>query len=166
MYAEVVPRACCRRRLVYRTVLTVCVCSRSFDRTQVTDNGAPYDSSFSTSSLRSRPLTVSLSLCPAAVFVQHRLLSIQNVSSNVELYPFHKHALQCRRVYIPRLTIRTTLHCGRGELLLKQRPLTGLESDPAPRPWSLPWGQFTTCQTLHPKRSPVLYENGLSKGSS
>lgn len=43
---EMVPWACCRRLLVYRTVLTVCVCSKPCDRTQVTDNGVSSSSSF------------------------------------------------------------------------------------------------------------------------
>lgn len=51
-----------------------------------------------------------------------------------ELFVFHKRTLQCQCVYIPCSTIRTTRRCRHRVLLLKQRSLTGLQSDPGPRP--------------------------------
>lgn len=93
---ETVQRACCRRLLVYTAISAVCVCLEPCDRTQVSDNGVSFSSSF----LFIQPLARFLSLlCPAAVFVQLGLLSIQNVRSNTDLYPFHKHTLQYAGVF-------------------------------------------------------------------
>lgn len=73
-YAEMVPQACYRRLLVYRTVLTVCICSKQIIRSLIIES-PPLFCSFN-------PLLIFFLLCPAAVFVQLCLPSIQNVSSN------------------------------------------------------------------------------------
>lgn len=151
-----VPQARCRHRPVYRGVLTVC--QRPCDKTQGSDNGSPSPSSSSSSSSPCSPSSPR-SCFRSASFTSHPQRQLQCR----ELFVFHKRTLQCQCVYIPCSTIRTTRHCTHRVLLLKQRSLTGLQSDPGPRPWSSPWGQFTTCPTLDLKRSLVLYENGVSK---
>lgn len=143
VYVEMVPRARRRHLPVYRGVLAVC--QRPCDKTQVGDNGgpsSPYSSSSSPSSSSSSspcsfdPFSIPLCLPPlAAVFVQHRLLPIQSVSSTAEGRPCFTSAHYNASVFtFPHSTIRTTQRCRHGGLLLKQRSLTGLWPDPCPRP--------------------------------
>lgn len=130
-----VPRARCRHAPVYRGVLTVC--QRPCDKTQVSDNGGP---SFSSSSSSSSPVHLtppdfSFPSAPRSCFRSASFTSHPQCQLKCgELFVFHKHALQCQRVYIPRSTICTTRRCSHRVLLLKQRSLTGLQCDPGPRP--------------------------------